>query len=242
MTWRRFALALVCAATRSLCRWVTGVVNSGMAYSRLTSWHVRLAMVLLLALTEGGTSLLAQRTSLAWPPPSAPPYVSVSGVVALGFSPYREAPSPRSLDPADMVRSDSDIPAICRPLLDDMWRGSATFRRQWIRVAAARVRIAIALDKPWQPGWSHSRSEISENAGLQLHISLRIVDPAVIEYLAHELEHVVEQLDGVDLARATAGHVHGASALGRPPVFETRRAIVIGRLVASQVSAYRDRR
>jgi hypothetical protein len=32
----------------------------------------------------------------------------------------------------------------------------------------------------------------STHAGLQLHISLRIVDPAVIEYLAHELEHVLE--------------------------------------------------
>jgi hypothetical protein len=134
----------------------------------------RFAAVLLLAVTEGGTSLLAQRGSLAWPLPSAPAYVSASGVVALGFSPYGEAPSPRSLDLADMVSPDSDIPAICRPLLDDMWRGSATFRRQWIRVAAARVRIAITLDKPWQPGSSRARSEISENAGLQLHVSLRI--------------------------------------------------------------------
>ena len=104
------------------------------------------------------------------------------------------------------------------------------------------VRIAITLDKPWQPGWTRSRSEISETAGLQLHVWLRIVDPAVIEYFAHELEHVVEQLDRVDLARASASHVHGASATGRPPVFETRRAIVIGRLVANEVSAYRDRR
>jgi hypothetical protein len=217
-------------------------VEGDMAYGRLMSWHLLLAMVLLLALTEGGTSLLAQRASLASPLTSAPAFVSVSGVVALGFSPYRAATSPRSLDPADMAPSDSDIPAICRPLLDDMWRGSATFRRQWIRVAAARVRIAITLDKPWQPGWSHSRSEISENSELQLHVSLRIVDAAVIEHLAHELEHVLERLDGVDLARATASHVHGATASGKPPVFETRRAIIIGRLVASEVRASRDRR
>jgi hypothetical protein len=228
MTERRFALTLVGAATRSL-------------RGLMTSWHVRPATVLLLALTEG-TPLLAQPASLAWPLPSAPAYVSVSGVVAVGFSQYREAPSPRLLDPADMVPSDSDIPAICRLLLDDMWRGSATFRRQWIRVAAARVRIAITLDRPWQPGWSRSRSEISAKARLQLRVSLRIVDPEVIEYLAHELEHVIEQLDGVDLARAMASHVHGATATGRPPAFETRRAVVIGRLVASEVSAHRDRR
>jgi hypothetical protein len=89
---------------------------------------------------------------------------------------------------------------------------------------------------------SRVRSEIAENPGLQLHVSLRILDPAVIEYFAHELEHVLEQLDGVDLPRAMARRVHGASLVGRPPVFETRRAIVIGRLVASEVSTHRERR
>ena len=118
-----------------------------MANGRLTSSHALGVSVLLMALTAGGSSLLAQRASLTPMLPSPAAYVSVSGMVVFGFSPYREAPSSRSLDLVDMLAPESDIPAMSHSLLDDMWRGSATFRRQWTRVAAARVRIAIAFDK-----------------------------------------------------------------------------------------------
>ena len=212
-----------------------------MAYERRTSWQSLRAAVLLLALTAGGTPLFAQRPFLAWTLPTTPAYVSMSGAVALGFAPYREAPSPPPLDLADMLPPDSDIPAVCRPLLDDMWRGSATFRRQWIRVAAARVQVVITLDKAPNDD-TRAQSEISRSGRLRVRISLRIVDREAIELLAHEIEHVLEQLDEVDLAGAVGAKVHGASATGRPPVFETRRAVVIGRLVAGEVAAYRDRR
>jgi hypothetical protein len=127
-------------------------------------------------------------------------------------------------------------------LLDEMWRGSATFRRQWTRVAAAQVRISIAFDKSMATDSIHAQSEITRKPDLSVRISLRLVDRAAAQHLAHELEHVLEQLDEVDLAQAVASHVHGASARGTPPVFETRRAIVVGRLVAAEVQAYRDRR
>jgi hypothetical protein len=213
-----------------------------MANGRLTSSHALGVSVLLMALTAGGSSLLAQRASLAPALPSPPAYESVSGMVVFGFLPYRETPSTRSLDLVDMLSPDSDIPAMCQSLLDDMWRGSATFRRQWTRVAAARVRIAIAFDKSSAGESVHAQSEITRKPDLRVRISLRLADRAAVEYLAHELEHVLEQLDDVDLAHAVASHVHGAKANGTPPVFETRRAIVVGRLVAAEVQAYRDRR
>ena len=208
---------------------------------RLSS-HALDASVLLIVLTAGGPSLLAQQASLAGTLPSPAGYESVSGVVALGFSPYRERPSTQPLDLVDMLAADSDIPAMSHPLLDDMWRGSATFRRQWTRVAAARVRITIAFDKSMATDSVHAQSEITRNPDLRVRISLRLVDRAAAEHLAHELEHVLEQLDEVDLPQAVANHVHGASASGRSPVFETRRAIVVGRLVAAEVQLYRDRR
>ena len=211
-----------------------------MAYERRTSWHA-LRGVLLLALTAVGTPLFAQPPLLAWAP-TAPAYASLSGAVVFGFAPYREAPSPLPLQLADMLPPDSDIPAICRPLLDAMWRGSATFRRQWTRVAAARVTVAITVDKPAPIDETRAHSEISQSGGLRVRISLPIVDREAIALLAHEIEHVLEQLDGVDLPGAVAANVHGASATGRPPVFETRRAVVVGRLVAGEVAAYRDRR
>ena len=209
---------------------------------RRTSWHTLRAAVLLLALTASGTPLFAQRTLLALALPTEPAYVSVSGVVVFGFAPYREASSPPPLELADMLLPDSDIPALCRPLLDDMWRGSPTFRRQWTRVAAARVRIAIAFDRSSAIDSVHAQSEITRKPDLRVRMSLRLADRTATEYFAHELEHVLEQLDAVDLAHAVATHVHGAKANGTPPVFETRRAIVVGRLVAAEVQAYRDRR
>jgi hypothetical protein len=75
-----------------------------------------------------------------------------------------------------------------------------------------------------------------------VRVSVRDVDRSAIEHLAHELEHVLEQLDDVDLAEAVNNHVHGASASRRAASFETRRAIVVGRLVAREVNAHQDRR
>lgn len=212
-----------------------------MANGQLSSSRALRASVLLIALTAGAPSLRAQ-ASLALTPSTLPAYESVSGMVALGFSPYWEGPSTQPLDLVDALPADSDIPAMAHPLLDDMWRGSATFRRQWTRVAAARVRISIAFDKSMATDSIHAQSEITRKPDLSVRISLRLVDRAAPQHLAHELEHVLEQLDEVDLAQAVASHVHGASARGTPPVFETRRAIVVGRLVAAEVQAYRDRR
>ena len=212
-----------------------------MANGRQSS-YARCAAVLVIALTARGGSLHARQAGLALTPSSPPAYESASGMVALGFSPYRELPSTGPLDLVDMLPADSDVPAMSHALLDDMWRASATFRRQWIRVAAAQVRIAIAFDKSMATDSVHAQSEITRKPDLRVRISLRLVDRAAAEHLAHELEHVLEQLDDVDLAQAVAGHVHGASARGTPPVFETRRAVVVGRLVAAEVQAYRDRR
>jgi len=208
---------------------------------RWTSRRALRAAALLVVLTGGGAPLFAQPPSPTLARPIAPAHVSATGVVAFGFAPYLETSTLLPIEFAGMLPQGSDIPVHCRPLLDDMWRGSATFRRQWIRVAAARVQVAITLDT--SPGdRTSAHSEISRRAGLRVRISLRIVDRDAIALLAHEIEHVLEQLDDVDLAGALAAKVHGASATGRSPAFETRRAVVVGRVVAGEVAAYRDRR
>lgn len=208
---------------------------------RWTSRRALRAAALLVVLTGGGAPLFAQPPSLTLAPPTASAHVSATGVVAFGFAPDLESPTSPPLELAAMLPQGSDIPALLRPMVDDMWRGSATFRRQWIRLAAARVQIAITFDTA-PNDQTRAQSKISRRAGLRVRISLRIVDREAVALIAHELEHVLEQLDEVDLAQAVASHVHGAKANGTPPVFETRRAIVVGRLVAAEVQAYRDRR
>ena len=196
--------------------------------------------VLLVALGAGAVPVSAQRGPLGLPIPIEPAYVSVSGMVAFGFEPYLERGT-RGVDLIGMLPPESDVPAICRSLLDEMWRGSSTFRRQWMRLAGARVRVAIAFDRSLYRYSTHAEAEISRSPALSVRISLRGGDVALVEHLSHEIEHVLEQLDDVDLAQAAAAHIHGVSARGRQSIFETRRAVVVGRLVAAEVAAYRTR-
>ena len=64
--------------------------------------------------------------------------------------------------------------------------------------------------------------------------SLRVWEP---EYLAHEIEHVLEQVDGVDLRRSARGGLEGVQET-QSSVFETARAIAIGRVVAREVAQW----
>lgn len=163
-----------------------------------------------------------------------PQYLSDSGAVAVGFTPHRvEAHGFRPMDPCAMLPAGSSIPRMAGALIERMFRASPTFRRQWVRLTAARVRVRITLDHGRIVDGSAARSLI-DAATLQVHIQLRGADRRLPEHLAHEIEHVLEQLDGADLAEAAARGVRGvAGAAGS--AFETRRAIVIGRIVAGEV-------
>src|SRR5687768_10121443 len=126
-----------------------------MRCERLTSWLVVRAPVLLVALTAGAPAL-AQEAALPWTMPSVHSHVSMSGAIAFGFFPYRERQLSPSVDLVAMLSPGSDVPAVYRRLLDNMWRGSATFRRQWIRVADAAVRVTIIFDPNCQIDGAHA--------------------------------------------------------------------------------------
>ena len=61
------------------------------------------------------------------------------------------------------------------------------------------------------------------------------------EYLAHEIEHVLEQVDGIDLRSAVAQNRRGAHRVngGLVEIFETDRAVAVGRLVRKEVRSWR---
>jgi len=194
--------------------------------------------VLLIALTAGAVPVSAQSVPLGLGLAAEPGYVSLSGAVTFGFAAALREPH---ADPIGMVPSESQIPGLCHRLFDDMWRGSATFRRQWTRLASARVPVTIVL-APMITGTQRAHAQLSRTPNLSVRIFLPLVDLEAVEYLAHEVEHVLEALDEVDLARAVAQGVHGAVANGRPPLYETDRATAMGRLVAREVNASRVRR
>jgi hypothetical protein len=210
-----------------------------MVSQRNATWALRVP-ALFMALMAGVIPARAQRVPFVSSHPAEPGYVSLSGTLTYGFSPYREEDSFPSANLVGMLHPESDIPPVFRGLLQEMWRASATFRRQWIRVAEARVRIVVTFDPLCKMSGAHAQSEISRKSDLRVRVSLGVVGRAAIEHFAHELEHVLEQLDEVDLEEAVKHHVHGASMKGRWALFETRRAIVVGKLVAIEVDAYQD--
>jgi hypothetical protein len=129
------------------------------------------------------------------------------------------------------------VPPALRPLVDAMLRKSPTFRRQCMRIADA-VGLNIVFEYVQTPTeLFRARAIVSRtpDGRRTALVQLRTLDDAV-ELVAHEIEHVIEQLDGIDLhARAavpTSG-VHvcdcGTSA------FETERAIRVGQRVAEEV-------
>ena len=97
-----------------------------------------------------------------------------------------------------------------------------------------RVRV-LPEDQPRPTAGVDARNELRFDGGgtlVSAHVYLRMT-PQVPRVIAHEMEHIIEQLDGIDL-RAQAGN--GVVWKSRDTSFETRRAIEAGLLVAQQVA------
>jgi len=143
-----------------------------------------------------------------------------------------EPAAPATLEiPGNLTVSD-----VHRPLLESMLRASPTFRRQCARVAAAR-ELSVSIRNSHQPVAPSARARTVFTAGAsnRLVAVVELIATAdIIELVAHEIEHIIEQLDGIDLhahaAQATSGvrHCEGGA-------FETTRAIRAGRAVAEEV-------
>jgi hypothetical protein len=133
--------------------------------------------------------------------------------------------------PPNLVADDAH-----RTLIRTMWQRSDTFRRQCARIAGTReVQIAVHLGMPWDAGGARAITRITRSGvGIRAEIYLPQFDDA-IELLAHELEHVIEQLDGVNLREKTRRAGRTASVIHQDGVYETHRAVHTGRTVAQEV-------
>jgi hypothetical protein len=135
--------------------------------------------------------------------------------------------------PPNVVVSDTH-----RALLERMLQQSPTFRRQCVRIAAERkLFINIGFAPPYTRTDLRATTFISRQANGRITASITIAPVHdTVEMIAHEFEHIIEQLDGVDLAARAArprSGVHEQS--GTPGVFETVRATRIGQRVAAEV-------
>jgi hypothetical protein len=130
------------------------------------------------------------------------------------------------------------VPPFLRGVVDSMMRGSPTFRRQCMRIAnAPRMLVVLTWFQPRDTDGIRARTVLSVTPqGTQVAmVEIRPVDDQV-ELIAHELEHVLEQLDEVDLPALAAVPTSGVRRCDRgKETFETIRAARTGLLASAEV-------
>jgi hypothetical protein len=129
------------------------------------------------------------------------------------------------------------VPSVYRALVEAMLRQSATFARQCQRIeSASQLTVTLELGHHHTSSAARARTRIVREAG-RLKATVVIVQAThLVELIAHEIEHIIEQLDDIDLASKAAVPHSGVQTLDtNGPVFETVRARVIGLRVADEV-------
>ena len=129
-----------------------------------------------------------------------------------------------------------------QPVVDVMLRDSATFRRQCSRIARAQalvvtIRFGLGIGR-FPTGGAMTIVTRRPDGRIEADVQLGTLDNPV-ELIAHELEHILEQVDGVDLPAMAARPATGVRMVAAGGHFETERAIAIGRQAAGEVSHVR---
>ena len=136
------------------------------------------------------------------------------------------------------VPSNLHVPPVYRELVESIAMRSATFRRQLSRVAE---QPGLTIDLEVVPRIIGARAMtriVRQMNGLTAHIEVARFDD-LVELIAHEIEHVIEQIDAVDLAASAGLPGTGIySVATRGIVFETERAKRVGLVVAQEVRAF----
>jgi YD repeat-containing protein len=126
-----------------------------------------------------------------------------------------------------------------RPLIESMLRDSPTFRRQCMRIGAEPLlTVRLTINSTLQRSDVRATTRLTRNAQGRL---LAVVDIGSFhhteELIAHEIEHIIEQLDGIDLAARAALPRSGVTSMGDGAgMFETTRAKRMGRKVVSELA------
>jgi hypothetical protein len=129
-----------------------------------------------------------------------------------------------------------------RRRVEMMLHRSPTFRRQCMRIGGEPL-LAVKVDiarPPWRSGIRATTNITRRDSGhLMAHIGIFPLNDT-IELIAHELEHVIEQLDEIDLHSRAALPGAGVHAVADSHAFETARAKKIGLKVAAEVRTFRQ--
>jgi len=171
---------------------------------------------------SNGTTFALARTSFA----PAHEYVAADAV-----------PKQLSL-PANLI-----VQSSYRALVEQMLRGSPAFRRQCLRISGeSRLIVQLKLGSPQWRSDFRATTRVTRGGDGRMTAVIEVFPlNDDVELIAHEIEHVIEQLDEVDLASHAANGNTGVRLLAEN-VFETVRARQTGLKVTGEVRAFTGRR
>jgi hypothetical protein len=140
-------------------------------------------------------------------------------------SPVCESSPPLNIDPGPL-----------REQFTALLQRSATFRRQCARIAATpalRVTLRVAASTGELFVRAQTVVDRFEGGAIRAEVTLRFSEDP-LELLAHEFEHILEQIDGVVMRDEVA---RGRAWKGPSGAFETRRAADAGIRVRAEYRA-----
>jgi hypothetical protein len=156
---------------------------------------------------------------------------ATAGIASNGVGVYVE---PYAAEAGVEMPRNLEVPSAFRSTIQKMLEGSPMFRRQSLRLAAApHLAVVVRMLHPLTGG-PRARTQIRRTDRNRM-AALVEINPLgdFMELLAHELEHVIEQLDGIDLAAKAAVAQSGVRSC-HDGAFETSRAVRVGAVVALQ--------
>jgi hypothetical protein len=123
-----------------------------------------------------------------------------------------------------------------RSEVDDLLRRSPTFRAQYQRIAeAGSVVVGVRVDVSLCETSYRARTTFRRYQSGVIVAAVAIgPGPRRGEWIAHEFEHILEQLDGRDLPKLASNHANDVWYSGSD-VIETDRAIRAGRAVRDEL-------
>lgn len=130
--------------------------------------------------------------------------------------------------PARELPRNLRVPENMRPMLKRMLRSSPTFRRQIADLTAKpAVRVSVIYGGMRGDRHYHALSTVRKHEWGAMLVDTTVYVPTdLVEILAHELEHVCEQMEGVDLPALSRRKGVGVYNLNGH--YETDRAIRAG--------------
>ena len=123
------------------------------------------------------------------------------------------------------------------PVVERMLARSSTFRRQCARIAAATHLFVSIRSEPARQTRASALTEIQRHPGGRVDAVVWIGPSArLTELIAHEIEHIIEQLDGVDLRVRARFRDSGVRRTADNDAYETTRAVATGQRVARELN------